>query len=324
MKESNEAMKPSCNMQQISRRGFLKGFAALAGSVVAAGLVTTPEKVFAEAPAGSADGWGMLTDFTRCAGCRRCEVACNQANKLPSPDKSFTDESVFEETRRPTAGAFTVVNRYDNPNGSKPIYRKVQCNHCQEPACASACLVGALKKSPEGPVTYNQDVCIGCRYCMVACPFHIPAYDYHSALEPKVQKCTMCAGRIAQGLVPACAEACPMEAITFGKRSQLIAIARDRIRNEPNRYQDHIYGEREAGGTSWLYLSSVPFEQLGFPSMKEVGTTAYPEYTKDFLSMVPLVLVGWPTLFGGIYMMTKGRDKAEEAATAHSENEEDR
>ena len=115
-----------------------------------------------------------------------------------------------------------------------------------------------------------------------------------------------------------------MEAITFGKRSQLINIARDRIRNEPSRYQDHIYGEREAGGTSWLYLSGVPFEQLGFPSLKEVGTTAYPEYTKDFLSMVPVVLVGWPALFGGIYMMTKGGEKAEQASTAHSESEEDR
>ena len=113
-----------------------------------------------------------------------------------------------------------------------------------------------------------------------------------------------------------------METITFGKRSQLISIARDRIRSEPNRYQNHIYGEREAGGTSWLYLSGTPFEELGFPGPKEVGTTAYPEYTKDFLSMVPLVLVGWPTLFGGIYMMTKGREKTEESATAHPENEE--
>lgn len=113
-----------------------------------------------------------------------------------------------------------------------------------------------------------------------------------------------------------------MEAITFGKRSQLTAIARDRIKADPSRYINHIYGETEAGGTSWLYLSGVPFEELGFQT--SLGTTAYPEYTKDFLSMVPLVLVGWPALFGGIYMMTKDRDKAEETATAHSENEEDR
>ncbi|HEX9016300.1 MAG TPA: 4Fe-4S dicluster domain-containing protein [Chloroflexota bacterium] len=322
MKASKEAMNSSTTTSQISRRGFLKGVAALAGSVVAAGLVTGPEKVFAAGPAGAADRFGMLTDLTRCVGCRRCEAACNQANKLPAPAKAFDDESVFEEVRRPTASAFTVVNRYDNPKGGKPIYRKIQCNHCEEPACASACLVGALKKSPEGPVTYNQDVCIGCRYCMVACPFHVPAYDYASALEPKVVKCNMCAGRISQGLVPACAEACPMEAITFGKRSQLTAIARDRIKADPSRYINYIYGETEAGGTSWLYLSGVPFEELGFQT--SLGTTAYPEYTKDFLSMVPLVLVGWPALFGGIYMMTKDRDKAEETATAHSENEEDR
>ncbi len=324
MKERNEAMEAPRTPPQISRRCFLKGIAALTGSVVAAGLVNTPERAFASGPTGSPDRFGMLTDFTRCIGCRSCEAACNEANRLPAPAKPFKDESVFEEHRHLTAGAYTVVNRYEGGKGGRPIYRKVQCNHCEEPACASACLVGALKKSPEGPVTYNADVCIGCRYCMVACPFHVPAYDYASALEPKVTKCTMCAGRISRGLVPACAEACPVEAISFGKRSQLISIARDRIKAEPNRYQNHIYGEREAGGTAWLYLSAVPFEELGFPGPKEVGTTAYPEFTKDFLSTVPLVLVGWPALFGGIYMMTRGQGKGEGAATVHPENEEDR
>jgi formate dehydrogenase iron-sulfur subunit len=305
-----------------SRRGFLKGIAALAGTAVAAGLITSPENVFAATPTTAVDRFGMLTDLNRCVGCRRCETACNRVNNLPAPSTSFEDALVFDQERRPTAKAFTVVNRYNNPKGGKPIYRKVQCNHCQEPACASACLVGAMKKSPEGPVVYNQDLCIGCRYCMVACPFHIPAYDYSSATEPKVQKCNMCAGRIAQGLVPGCAEACPMEAITFGKRSQLVSIARDRIRDDPNRYVDHIYGETEAGGTSWLYLSPAPFEQLGFVKSEVVGTTAYPEYTRDFLSMVPLVLVAWPTLFGGIYLMSKQREKAEESGNDHPKSGE--
>lgn len=307
-----------------TRRGFLKTVAAFAGTAVAAGLVTNPEKVFAAAPATSAYPIGMLTDLTKCIGCRECEAACNRVNNLPAPSTSFDDPSVFDQERRPTANAFTVVNRYNNPSGGKPIYHKIQCNHCEEPACASACLVGAMKKTPEGPVVYNPNLCIGCRYCMVACPFHIPAYDYSSATEPKVRKCNMCSDRIAQGLVPACAEACTMGAITFGRRSDLVSLARERIRNNPSQYIDHVYGETEAGGTCWLYISGAPFEDVGFPKADVVGTTAYPEYTKDFLSMVPLVLVTWPALFGGIYLMSNQRDKAEEADAGRPKNEEDR
>ena len=305
-----------------TRRGFLKAVAALAGTAVAAGLVTSPEKVFAAGPATSTYPFGMLTDLTRCIGCRKCEVACNRVNNLPAPSTSFEDSSVFDQERKPTADAFTVVNRYKNPSGGKPIYRKIQCNHCEEPACVSACPVGAMKKTPEGPVVYNPDLCIGCRYCMVACPFHIPAYDYSSATDPRVRKCNMCSDRIAQGLVPACAEACTMGAITFGKRGDLVSIARDRIRSNPSQYIDHVYGETEAGGTNWLYISGAPFEDLGFVKTNVVGTEAYPQYTRDFLSMVPLVLVTWPTLFGGIYLMSKQREKAEEADAGRPKNEE--
>ncbi len=322
MKTSSTTSDAPGGPGRTTRRGFLKGIAALAGTAVAAGLVTSPEKVFAASQATNMDSFGMLTDLTRCIGCRRCEAACNRVNNLPKPSTSFEDPSVLDRERRPTATAFTVVNRHNNPNGEKPIYRKIQCNHCEEPACASACPVGAMKKTAEGPVVYNPNVCIGCRYCMVACPFHVPAYSYSNATDPKVQKCNMCAGRIAQGLVPACAEACPMGTITFGKRRELVSIARDRIRSNPNQYIAHVYGETEAGGTSWLYISGVPFEELGFPKTEVVGTTAYPEYTRDFLSMVPLVLVTWPALFGGIYLMSNQRNKAEEADAGRSKNEE--
>ena len=151
--------------------------------------------------------------------------------------------------------------------------------HCNEPACASACLVGALTKTPEGPVTYNKDVCIGCRYCMIACPFNVPAYEYHDAFAPQVQKCNMCQERFLKTKKPpACLSICPQEVMTFGKRKDLIDIGRERITNHPGKYQDHIYGINEAGGTSWLYLSSIPFADLGFPT--DLGTKAYPEYTR--------------------------------------------
>jgi Fe-S-cluster-containing dehydrogenase component len=245
----------------------------------------------------------MLTDITRCIGCRRCEAACNQANNLPPPEVAFDDKSVFEQKRRTDAGIYTVVNRYANPKTGQPVYCKVQCNHCAEPACASACPVGAFQKTPEGPVVYNEKICIGCRYCITACPFYIPTFEYNDAGSPAIQKCFMCFQRISKGEIPACAVECPVEAINFGKRSDLLRIARERIKSEPDKYINQIYGEAEAGGTDWLYISGVPFETLGFPT--NLGTRPMPELTREFLSSVPLVLVIWPALLGGAYLFAK-------------------
>ncbi len=282
----------------VTRRNFLR----IGGSLIALSVAGNSVVKAAEDFEGNPDRLGMLSDMTRCIGCRRCEAACNKANKLPPPKTSFEDTSVFEEKRKPYVAdvqSYTAVNRYE-VNG-KTVYRKVQCMHCDEPACASACPVGALKKSPEGPVIWNDKVCIGCRYCIIACPFYVPAFEYSSAFDPKIQKCFMCyQNRITKGIIPACAEACPVEAITFGKRSDLIKQAWLRIWDAPDKYIDHIYGEHEAGGTGWLYISGVPFSQLDF--QMDVGTTSYPKYTKDFLSMVNLTLVSWPALLGGFYL----------------------
>lgn len=307
--------------KKISRRGFLKGSAAVGSSLFIWSSLGNPMKAFAQDLSGWPDRYGMLTDLTRCNGCRRCEAACNKVNDLPPPEISFEDKSIFEEKRRPDAKSYTVVNRYADPKTGEPIYRKVQCNHCAEPACASACPVGALKKSPEGPVLYNESLCIGCRYCMTACPFYIPAFEYFDAFSPAIQKCLMCYHvRISKGEVPACATECPVEAITFGKRSELLKLARAKINREPDKYIDHIYGEREVGGTDWLYISKVPFEELDFPS--NLGTTPYPELTRDFLSTVPLVLITLPALLGGFYLFSKRRGEIAEAETKNPEKED--
>ena len=293
----------------ISRRKFLKAAAAAGG----AGLVGKSKLASGvEHFTGYPDRYGILTDITRCVGCRTCEAACNEINNLPPPKVPFDDQSVFEKNRRTDERAYTVVNRYPNPKpGGPPIYVKHQCRHCDEPACASACLVAAFTKTPEGPVTYNKGVCVGCRYCMTACPFYVPAYEYNNPLSPEIKKCTMCYDtRVSEGGIPACVEACPMEAMTFGKRSDLLRVARKRIIEHPDRYVDHIYGEHEVGGTSWLYISGVPFEKLGFPM--DLGTKPYPELTRGFLSMVPGVLVIWPALLGGFYMFTQHREQMDE------------
>lgn len=307
-----EGEQPVMNIEEtgkatLSRRRVLQTLAAAGGAT----LIGASAEVFAE---NRISGWpdrkGMLTDLTECVGCRTCEKACNAANALPEPEVPFDEKSVFEKKRRPTASAYTVVNRYENPNSSdKPFYRKVQCNHCNEPGCAAACPVRAYTKTPEGAVLYNKDVCFGCRYCMVACPFYVPAYDYESALDPRIVKCTLCHERVKKGGIPACAEACPVGTITFGKREDLIKLARNRIRKHPDRYIDHIYGEYEVGGTSWLYISGIPFDRMDFPS--NLVDKPLVEQTKGFLSAVPLVLTIWPALLGMCYAATRNKEEKE-------------
>ena len=308
------------------RRSFLRlagtaGMAALAGTESAA---ASPVRRISE------DWLGMLTDLSLCVGCRKCEWACRDANGLApeegEPIQAYEDKSVFEQRRRTSAKNFTVVNRYPRPPeepqpGTNPVDVKIQCMHCFEPACASACLVAAFRKTPEGPVLYNEDVCIGCRYCMIACPFYAPGYSYDDPFTPAVMKCTMCFDRVTkEDKVPACAEICPEEAITFGKRSELIELARQKIRQKPDTYVDHIYGEHEVGGTCWLYISPKPYEELGLPS--DLDNTPRPALTKAFLSAVPLVLVMWPALLMGSYAFTKRREELAGVDQAeHSEKE---
>ena len=290
----------------ISRRKFL-------GWLGAAGLGTTVGHKAARAASnrqfsGYPGSNGVLFDNTRCIGCRKCEEGCNKVNELPEPDKAFSDLSVLENKRRTTAKAYTVVNRYDDDASAKgPLYSKIQCNHCLEPACASVCFVTAFKKTDTGAVTYDESVCVGCRYCMIACPFEIPAYEYDNAFSPKVMKCTMCFPRISKGQLPGCVEACPTEALTYGKREDLLRIGRERIRTFPDRYVDHIYGENEMGGTSWLYLSSVPFKEIGM--REDLGTTPAPALTSGALAVVPMVVGLWPVLLGGIYVINKRKEK---------------
>jgi Fe-S-cluster-containing dehydrogenase component len=286
-----------------SRRRFLRWVAVGTGAAVLPKSVTAHEYF-----EGYPDSFGILHDTTLCTGCRSCEAACNEVNQLPTPELPFKDLSVLDEKRRTNAESYTVVNKYQvSTSPDTPVFRKIQCNHCKEPACASACFVGAFTKTPEGAVVYNPDLCVGCRYCMVACPFNIPAYEYNSALTPRVMKCTMCHPRLLEGKLPGCVEVCPTEALTFGKRDDLIIIARERIRMFPERYIDHIYGEQEVGGTNWLYITGAPFEELGFRT--DLGMTPAPALTSGALALVPIVVGTWPILLGGILLINRRRER---------------
>jgi formate dehydrogenase iron-sulfur subunit len=296
-------------MKKFNRRNFLKG--GLVGSAVGALGISGKAKASGSF-GGHSEGMGVLVDFNKCVGCRTCEAACNKEQNLPEPDKPFDDLSVFDEIhhgqkRRTSEKAYTIVNRYDIEGREEPVYRKFQCNHCNEPACLTSCFVNAYSKTEEGAVVYDESVCVGCRTCMVACPFYVPAYSYSSAINPVVKKCIMCFDtRLSKGKPPACVEACPNEVMTFGRRKDLIFEAHKRIDLYPDKYVDHVYGEKDVGGTAWMYLSPVPFDQVGFDT--SLGTKPIINYVKEFLTVVPMVLTIWPALFTGFHLLATRKD----------------
>jgi formate dehydrogenase iron-sulfur subunit len=247
---------------------------------------------------------GVLYDSTKCAGCQTCEVSCAEANGLPAPVDTIQAGAI----RKTDESHRTVVNEYNTSKGE--AYVKKQCMHCNEPACVAACLTQALYKTDEGPVIWRGNKCMGCRYCMISCPFDVPKFEFNST-NPKIEKCNMCFDRLKEGKVPACVETCPAEALIFGTRRELIKEARKRIVENPDQYVDHIYGENEAGGTGFLYLSGVSFDELGFnPSIQ---SKSYPELSKGFLYSVPTVFVLWPAILLGIREATKDKhSKTEE------------
>jgi len=304
-----------------NRRTFLKrtmGAAALA-------TVGTGSQAEASQTGPNPDQLGVLVDTTRCVGCRKCEKACNAINTdLPRrPEGFFEDPGIFDEQRRMDYAAYTVVNRNENPDDpGDPVYVKAQCMHCVSPACVSACIVGAISREHDGAVSYDASKCIGCRYCMVACPFQVPAYEYGNGLTPKIRKCTFCfETRLSQGEMPACVQECPMQVMTFGKRADILEEGRRRIRTKPNLYIPHIYGEHEVGGTSWVYLSSISFQEMGLPKF---GYHPVPGFTEPLQHMIfkwflpPLALYA---SLGTIMWHLGSRRKRAEEATAKIESE---
>ncbi|MEQ1833067.1 MAG: 4Fe-4S dicluster domain-containing protein [Candidatus Eisenbacteria bacterium] len=232
--------------------------------------------------------YGLLLDTTRCIGCGACSAACKEQNELPLP---------IEE--RSTAYTWTTVQ----PSAGVNVRR--MCMHCLKPTCVSVCPVGAMTKTAAGPVVYDAERCIGCRYCVQACPFDVPKYQWDRAI-PVVGKCVMCAPRLAKGEATACASVCPTGATKFGDRDALIAEARGRLSREPGRYVDHIYGLDEVGGTSVLMLSSVPFAQLGLRD--NLPHQPLPGLTWNVLSKVPDIVMLGGTLLYGIYWITRRRE----------------
>ena len=280
----------------LDRRVFFKLLGAT-GITLAIGK----ESVAKPANKNEVEFYGVLYDSSRCVGCRTCEYECAKAHGLPEPLSEVAAVRKTDETCN------TVVNTYQTSKGE--VYIKRQCMHCNQPACAAACLTQAMNKNETGPVTWNGDKCMGCRYCMVSCPFDMPKFEFHSA-NPKIQKCDMCFDRQKAGEKPTCVTNCPNEALMYGTRRDLIKEARRRIYEKPDLYVDQIYGERDAGGTGWLYIASVPFEELGINT--NLQQSSYPALTKGFLYSVPSVFVLFPTILLGIHQATKNNQHKKE------------
>jgi formate dehydrogenase iron-sulfur subunit len=233
----------------------------------------------------------ILYDSTLCVGCKACEGACAEKWGLPYNDKVAAEEKI-------SAHKLTTIQTF----GEK--YSRKLCMHCVDPTCVSVCPVGALQKTALGPVVYDQDKCMGCRYCMQACPFQVPSYEWEARL-PRVRKCNMCYERQSQGKPTACTEACPTGATICGDRDALVAEARKRIAEKPDAYYNRIYGLKEAGGTSVLYLSAVPFEQIGLKT--NVPQESLPKLTWRVLEMLPDVVSTGTVVLGGIWWITNRR-----------------
>ena len=290
-------------------------------------LVAAPEKP-SKTPSGSVKS--TLIDITKCIGCRACQVACKQWNDKDGEPTGLESALGFQNPASLSAKTLTLITSREvvdenAPGGLVYAFTMQRCLHCLEPACVSACPTTALYRQDDGPVSYDSDPCIGCRYCILACPWGVPTTDWDT-LTPKIHKCTHCADRCSQPapssrngksltseerqkfladiIAPACVKACPADALKFGTRDEMLDEAHRRMAARSGKYVDHIYGEHEAGGTSVMYLSAVPFEKLGFP---KIGTRPYPGFTRFALHAVPPAVMAVGALLGSTFFFMKRR-----------------
>ncbi len=305
--------------ETISRRGFVKCLGVGTGTLALAGLGSTmPAPATAASNALTGDEKSVLVDIPKCIGCGSCQEGCKTWNNRLPEATEFTDN--WLNPPKETTKTWTIIKPYYMEKDGRTTRRfvKEQCMHCLSPACVSACPVTALTKNKDGAVVYDDNLCIGCRYCMVACPYFKVNFEWEETF-PRISKCHFCFDRIPRGDLPACVEACPTGTLTFGPRSTIIQKAKERI-TERKHYVGHIFGEKEIGGSGWMYISDVPFEQLGFP----VGfdTKPLPDITWKSLTKIPYLAPGIAVFLTGIYYYTDRKYKVAQEEQSQDEKGE--
>lgn len=250
--------------------------------------------------------YGFLIDASRCIDCRACLVACSVENNV-----SMSNTRIWIKDTG-LMGSFPEIEHFTAP---------YHCMHCEDPSCVSACTVGALQQNKDGIVVYDHEACIGCRYCMYACPFEVPHFEWDQRLA-LIAKCDMCEERLEEGQdEPACAATCPTDAIQFGLRTDMLKMAHERIANEPDRYIDHVFGEHENGGTSTFYLSPVSYDKLDFPTIETTESPA--EYNRMATEKgTPIIATTAAVSMTAFYLALEKKEKAH-ASDEESGNHEE-
>lgn len=291
----------------VNRRDVIK--ALFGGSAVAAiattGVASPVRASEADAIPPLPDAVGLLYDATICIGCRACMPACQNENGL-TPDTGSTG-GLYNQPDALNSNTKNLIKLYTAQDGHERSFIKQQCMHCVDPACVSGCPMQALHKEPHGVVGWKSSLCIGCRYCQIACPFNIPKFEWNK-VNPKIVKCELCRHTVGTSAAqPACTRVCPTHAVIYGKRTDLLAEAHRRVAERPGFYfQDRVYGEKEAGGTQCLILSHVDFSKLGLPKLGNESAPLQVRRSTNFIYrgfLTPIVA------YGGIVAIMRNRWK---------------
>jgi Fe-S-cluster-containing dehydrogenase component len=311
----------------MKRRDFLKGTLGVGAATVAA-VTASPHSAEARPNLEPIDdAVGMLYDSTLCVGCKACVSKCKEVNHMPPVVESDLD--AWDEARDLSGDTLNVIKIYQNGTGENKdeeingfAFEKRSCMHCVDPGCVSVCPVTAMRQDKKtGIVTHHPDACIGCRNCMVGCPYNVPQFQYEKTFGA-INKCQMCnqegVSRIDNGQMTGCAEACPTGATLFGTRKELLAEAKRRTELKPGdiynyprgdlakpdsyhekevpNYKKHVWGEKEAGGTNVLHISSISFDKLGMPPLKERSAASIAEGVQhslySYLALPAVALAG--------------------------------